>query len=535
MFNVPREISQRVKDSLFRQLSAADIIILGVHGITSNVADSFGISRPMVRLIDTIARSGRTILTLFGTPYALGRIKDLQKPETILVAYQDNPVTEKAAAELIAGGIGARGKLPVTVSSFKTGTGDATEVSRLAFVMPEETGLPGSALRKIDSIALRGIEAGAYPGCQILLAKCGRIFYEKSFGHPRYQDTVAVTPHDLYDIASVTKVAATTLAVMKLYDEGKLALDDSLVKFLPVLKGSNKAGLRIRDIMAHQAGLQEWIPFYKSTLLNGMPDPSVYRPEPSDGFPVRVASNLYIGRSYADTILQRIIRSPLRPGHDYRYSDLGFYLLRMVVEHLSGQPFAKYLDASFYKPLGLSAIGFNPRDRFELSRIIPTEYDEEFRKQLVRGDVHDPGAAMLGGVSGHAGLFSDAYDLAVILQMLLQDGTYGGKQYLSPATVREFTRTQFPGKGNRRGAGFDKPLIHYAHGGPACQAASQLSFGHSGFTGTYIWADPANGLLYVFLSNRVCPDAGNQKLSEMNIRTDIHQAAYDLLQEYQIK
>jgi CubicO group peptidase (beta-lactamase class C family) len=339
----------------------------------------------------------------------------------------------------------------------------------------------------------------------------------------------------VYDLASVTKVAATTLAIMKLFDDGRLNPDDSLGKYLPFLKGSDKSGLRIREVMAHQAGLQDWIPFYKATLKNGQPDPAVYQSEQSAEFPERVAQNLYIRKNYSDTIYRRIAGSPLRTLRDYKYSDLGFYLLRLIVERISNEPFDKYLDANFYKPLGLSSIGFHPRDKFDLSRIIPSEYDGEFRKQLAWGDVHDPGAAMLGGVSGHAGLFSDACDLAVILQMLLQDGTYGGKQYFSPATVREFTRAQFPGKGNRRAFGFDKPALNPSLDGPSCKSASPLSFGHSGFTGTYVWADPANGLIYVFLSNRVYPTAANQKLSEMNIRTNIHQAAYDLLQRYQIK
>ncbi|MFZ4564758.1 MAG: serine hydrolase domain-containing protein [Bacteroidales bacterium] len=386
-----------------------------------------------------------------------------------------------------------------------------------------------------NSIALSGIAAGAYPGCQVLLAKDGKVFYDKAFGRPRYEDTVNVTPDHLYDLASVTKVAATTLALMKLYDGGQISLYDSLGRFLPILKGSNKSGLLIADVMTHQAGLQDWIPFYKSTLSQGGPDPAIYQPDSSAAYPVRVARNLYIRKGYRDTVLRQIMASPLRPTRDYKYSDLGFYLLRMVVESITHQPFEKYVDNQFYLPLGLSTMCFNPLNRFDMHRIIPTENDQEFRKQLVWGDVHDPGAAMLGGVSGHAGLFSNAGDLAVILQMLLDEGSYGGKQYLSAATVAEFTRARFPEKGNRRGTGFDKPALTPLQDGPSCKSASALSFGHSGFTGTYVWADPSNGLTYVFLSNRICPDAANQKLSAMNIRTDIHQAAYDILRIYQIK
>ncbi|MDP1624029.1 MAG: glycoside hydrolase family 3 N-terminal domain-containing protein [Bacteroidales bacterium] len=533
--NIPRKFKKALADSIFKQVSACDILIIGLHGITSNAANKFGFTNEMIRLIDTLTRVNRTILTLFGTPYAMAVIPNITKPEAILVAHQDNPTTETAAAEAIFGGIGVNGKLPVTSSVFAYGTGDETEKTRLELVLPEELGIPRQALNVIDSIALAGIASYAYPGCQVLLAKDGKIFYEKAFGQPRYEDTVKVTMRHLYDLASVTKVAATTLVMMKLYDEGKIKPDDNLGKYLPMLKGSNKSHLLIRDVMTHQAGLQDWIPFYKSTLKNGQPDPALYQPEPSAKFPVRVAQNLYIRKDYADTVYQSIISSSLRTSPDYKYSDVGFILLRLIAEQVSGQPFDQYLAETYYKPLGLSTMGFNPRGRFDLSRLIPTEYDNDFRLQLLWGDVHDHGASMLGGIAGHAGLFSNAIDLAVILRMLLQEGSYGGKQFLSPATVREFTRVQYPENGNRRGLGFDKPMLNPLLDGPSCSGTSPQSFGHSGFTGTYIWADPANGLIYVFLSNRIHPSAANNKLSEMNIRTNIHQSVYDLFERYQIK
>jgi CubicO group peptidase (beta-lactamase class C family) len=536
-FNVPQKFPGSLSDSISRLVRDFDFVIIGIHGINSNAAENYGITQDMIRLIDTVTRVNRTILTLFGTPYSLDRIPNLKQSEAIIVAYQDNESTELASAEVIFGGIGAKGTLPVSAVMFHAGTGDQTEKTRLETVFPGEIGIPQKALDKIDSIAMSGINAHAYPGCQILMAKNGKIFYQKAFGHPRYEDTVEVTMKDIYDLASVTKVAATTLAIMKLYDDNRLKTSDSLGKYLTFLKGSNKSGLRIIDVMTHQAGLQDWIPFYKTTLKNGQPDPSIYQREQSPEFPTRVAHNLYIRKDYSDTVFMRIAGSALRHSRDYKYSDLGFYLLRLVVEQISHQPFDQFLDSAFYHPLGLASLGFNPLADHQLAtnQTIPTEYDNEFRKQLVWGDVHDPGAAMLGGVSGHAGLFSNAGDLAVILQMLLQEGNYGGKQYLSPATVREFTRVQFPEKGNRRALGFDKPALNPFLDGPTCKGVSPASYGHSGFTGTYIWADPENGLLYIFLSNRIYPSAANQKLSEMNIRTHIHQAAYDLLKKYKIK
>lgn len=534
-FPIPKKIQKNLSDSICKWVYPYDILILAIHGINSNPADSFGITREMSLLIDTLVRTNRTLLVFFGTPYSLARVPNLAKAEAIVVAYQDNETTQSTAGGIITGGLPAMGKLPVTAGPFPYGSGIKTEKNRLSFTQPEALGIPTKALDVIDSMAIAGMNARAYPGCQVLFAKNGKVFYEKSFGHPRYEDTVKVSAHHLYDLASVTKVAATTLAIMKLYDEGKVSLDDSLGKYLPELAGSNKASLRIRDIMAHQAGLQDWIPFYKSTLKGYRPNPSIYREKPSDSFPTRVAEGLYIRKGYDDTIFRQITNSPVHPEQGYKYSDLGFYLLYKLTVRVTGQSFESYLSDHFYKPLGLSATVFTPRKGFVPASLIPTEYDTVFRKQLVWGDVHDPGAAMLGGICGHAGLFSNASGMAVILQMILQAGSYGGKQYLNPSTIHEFTRVQFAEKGNRRALGFDKPLLHFLPDGPVCDSASAQSFGHSGFTGTYIWADPENQLLYVFLSNRIYPSAANQQLSKLNIRTRVQQAMYDILQKYQIK
>lgn len=401
--------------------------------------------------------------------------------------------------------------------------------------MPEEIGLTDQSLEIIDSIAQSGITLGAYPGCQVLLARDGKVFYQKAFGHPQYTDTVKVANSDLYDIASVTKIAATTLAIMKLYDQGKLTLDDSLGKFLPVLAASNKSALSIRDIMTHRAGLHAWIPFYKSVINANGYDNTVISKDSTALFPVKVADSLFINATYRDTIFSRIIHSSLGEKGKYLYSDLGFYLLRLVVEKISGKPFDVYLDETFYSPLGLHYTSFNPYKRFPSAMIMPTENDTEFRKQLIRGTVHDPGAAMLGGISGHAGIFTNSLELGVIMQMLLNKGCYGGMTFLSASTVKTFTSCQFPGSGNRRALGFDKPLQNYKAESPSCKSASAESFGHSGFTGTYTWADPSNGLVYVFLSNRVCPSAANQKLRDLNIRTNIQQAVYDLFGKFGVK
>jgi CubicO group peptidase (beta-lactamase class C family) len=533
--SLPATFSDKRKDSLITDLKDNDLIIIGLHcnqGLTSR----YGIKECELALIDTLSATKKVILDVFGSPYSLAYLKNPEKAEAILASYQDCPESQALSAELIFGAIKAKGHLPVTASRFfPYHTGLSTQVTRLEFVLPEEVGIPSDKLRIIDSIAMLGIERRAYPGCQIAFALNGKIFYDKAFGHPRYEDTLKVMKTDIYDLASLTKVAATTLAIMKLVEENKITLDEKLGSILPELRGSNKEDLRIRDVMTHQAGLQAWIPFYLRTLSKGKPDPAIYQSQRSEEFPLRVATDLFIRKDYPDSIYSAIKGAPLRPTRDYKYSDMGFYLLRMIVEKETGEPFEKYLSNSFYRPLGLSTTGFLPRQRFPVSQIMPTEYDTIFRKQLIRGDVHDPGAAMLGGVSGHAGLFSDATDLVVLLQLFLNRGEYGGKQYFLPSTVKEFTRVQFPANGNRRALGFDKPALSAMSEGPCCKSVSPKSFGHSGFTGTYLWADPENHLSYVFLSNRVYPDATNEKIVEINIRTRIHQAMYDILEAAYMK
>ncbi len=529
--NLPKEFPSSCMDSVINELKKYDLVIAGIHKTSSFPEKKYGITSREIELIDTLGLECQVILSFFGNPYALNYFGNAGKLKAVIISYQDTKEAEEFTAQAIFGGIPATGKLPVTVSKgMKFGEGKQTQKSRLAYVFPEEAGVPSAELKIIDSLAMNGITSGAYPGCQVLFASHGKVFYQKSFGHPTYYDSIPVTNDDLYDLASVTKLAATTLAMMKLVEDGKIKLDDKLSQYLPELKRSNKKNILIRDVMAHQAGLQAWIPYYKKTLMDRYADSSVYRSVQSDEFPYRVAENMYINKKYQAIIYKEIIRSPVNKKKEYLYSDLGFYLLRRLVEKVSGKSLPEFVRENFYQPLGLSTMCFSPREQFPLSRIIPTENDLEFRKQLLRGDVHDQGAAMLGGVSGHAGLFSDANDLAIILQMLIQDGTYGGTRYFLPSTVAEFTKVQFPENGNRRGLGFDKPLLGGpSSNGPVCQGAPSQSFGHSGFTGTYIWADPVNELVYVFLSNRVNPYAWNQKLLEMNIRTKIHQAMYDIL------
>lgn len=527
-FQIPKQASPEAFAELERQLEPYNLIIIGLHRNNLYPANNFGNPRQIFDFIGETCRKKRTVLAIFGNPYLIRSLNNNADLEAILTSYQDQPEAEEAAAEIIFGGLPARGKLPVTTGEFHSGTGVKFDKSRLEFALPEEVGIPSEKLAPIDSLITNGIDSIAFPGCQVLFATKGKIFYYKAFGHPTYEESTPVTKTDLYDLASLTKVLGTTLAIMKLREEGLIHPDDLLSVHLPELRATDKERITIREVMTHQAGLQAWIPFYTLTLGDSLESMDIYDTVYSPIHPIRVAENLYMKRDYCDSIYSWIIHSKLRNSKKYKYSDLGFYLLRKLIERKTGLPLKAYLDQTFYRPMGLTTLGFNPRNKFPVERIMPAEVDTLFRKQLIRGDVHDPGAAMLGGVSGHAGLFSDAFDVAVILQMLLSNGEYGGKQYLLPSTIHEFTKKQFPGENSHRGMGFDKPLPEYDPLGPVCEAASLSSFGHSGFTGTYIWADPEKNLLYVFLSNRVYPDAANRKISQMDIRTNIHQKMYEI-------
>ena len=532
-FNLPENPSREKTDNLLAKLSDFNLVIAGIVDTHPSPVKNFGISRQTIALIDTLQKHKKIILDIFAIPYALNSFKGLSNIEAIAVSYQDNPVTQNLSAQAIFGGIPFLGKLPVTGSSeFPIGTGFVTTgIQRFKYTFPEDAGISSRDLDAIDSIALKGIAAKAYPGCRVLVAKDGKVIYDKSFGYHTYDNKTPVRNTDIYDLASVTKIAATTLAVMKLYEEGKIDLDKKLSKYLLYLKKTNKRSLVLRDIMTHQAGLQSFIPGYPATLRNGQPDPEIYHKTFSEAYPYRVAEGMFMRKDYAKVMFDSIAKSPVSKKKEYKYSDLGFMLLCQVVESVTGESLDKYVDSVYYKPLGLSTMGFNPRHRFDLTRIPPTENDTIFRHQLVHGDVHDPRAAMLGGVSGHAGLFSDAGDLAVLMQMLLNKGNYAGVRYLDTATVDLFTSTQFLLTGNRRALGFDKPMLDISQPGPTCRDASYESFGHTGFTGTYAWADPEYGIVYVFLSNRIYPDAENKKLSEMNIRTDIQQVIYDAIKK----
>ncbi|HOX77677.1 MAG TPA: glycoside hydrolase family 3 N-terminal domain-containing protein [Bacteroidales bacterium] len=518
--------------ALKKKIAPYNLVILSVQNTSIWGGSPYGISPKIIQLIGDISRSHRVILDLFASPYALRLIEKLPEPAAILLSYQDHPLIQDISAQAIFGGTAISGRLPVTAgNSYPAGTGKTTSSMRLKYTIPEELALDRTSLAPIDSIISDAISKKAFPGCQVFAANDGKVFFSKSYGYHTYTNEIPVKNSDIYDIASLTKIAATTLAVMRLADEGKIDVDRKVETYLPDFANTDKGNIVVREMMAHQARLRPWIPFYKATLKDGKPDSAFYRSTRSDKFPVRVAENLFLTEAFDKIIFDSIKASSLLKSSQYKYSDLGFILLTPIIKNLTGLRLDSYAGKEFYLPLGLSTTGYNPRERFDIQRIPPTENDTVFRRQLIRGDVHDQCAAMIGGVSGHAGLFSNANDLGIIAQMLLNRGIYGGNQYLSEEIIGEFTRMQFPLNDNRRGLGFDRPLPVYAEEGPCCRSASQSSYGHSGFTGTYIWVDPESELTFVFLSNRVYPNAENNKLSAMNIRPKIHQVFYDALEK----
>ena len=526
MIQIPRSLAAKEEDQLMKELEKYDRIIIGFHRTNNNPAGNFGITRQAIGIHEILSKRQEVVTVLFGNPYVLDKFGDLSQVKGLVVAYQDNDYTNEAAGQLLFGGIVPQGKLPVTASpDFPAGFGlTYSRRTRLEHVIPEEIGISEELLQRIDDIALAGIKMEAYPGCQIVAIKDGNVFYEKSFGHHRYDEKTKVKNSDIYDLASITKIAATTITLIKLQKDGLIDIDKTLGFYLPELVDSTPyKNMVIREMLSHQAGLHPWIPFYTATLENGMPNAAIYSSDSSASHDVKVAEHIYISSSYEAKMMERITQKALIK-KTYKYSDLGYYFLKAIIEKQTGTKLENYVSDNFYAPMGLSTMTYHPKYKFARERITPTEDDTIFRKQLIWGDVHDPGAAMQGGVGGHAGLFSNALDLATLMYMLINDGEYGGVSYLDKDTIADFTRCQYCPK-NRRGAGFDKP-VRSLDGGPTCDKVSLSSFGHSGFTGTITWADPEKGIVYVFLSNRVYPNAENWLIVKEGIRTQIQDAFY---------
>jgi beta-glucosidase-like glycosyl hydrolase/CubicO group peptidase (beta-lactamase class C family) len=530
-FAVDKDQLGAQQNALLEKLKPYNVVIVSVHNPKNSMSKNAGVNAAVSQFVAALNKRTRVILCHFANPYALEKLSDAAIPKGLIQAFEDNKNSQDLSAQLIFGGIKANGQMPVNAGKYKFGDGLQTaDACRLKFTIPEELGIQSADLDRVDSIARYAIRQKATPGCQLLIAKDGKVFYNKTFGFHTYAPTHPVEETDLYDIASITKVAASTVSIMKLVDEGFINVDKTVGDYIPAMNLTNKGQLRLRDLLAHQAGLPAWIPFYTKTVSSEAKRRKYYRSERSDSFPLQVAENLYLRYDYPDSMLVQLAACEITTRNpEYKYSDLGYYFFKYIIEKHKQKSLAQYAHETFYGPLGMARTTFNPLTKFERDEIIPTENDKLFRKQLVHGYVHDQGAAMMGGVGGHAGLFSTATDLAALMQMILNYGTYGGDRYLSEAVIKEFTRCQFCENDNRRGLGFDKPEMNYGKTGPTCKCVSSLSFGHTGFTGTIAWADPDKKLIYIFLSNRVYPDAENKKINTLATRVEIQEAIYSLL------
>lgn len=546
-FNLSKEFSEEKKREMLNYFSKKKIVFVSLHDMKSNSNVGFGLSNDVKDFVNELNKVTKVVLVVFGNPYSLKYFDDMP---TILECYNDDNVTQELAAEGIFGLFDFKGKLPVTSSEkSKGGMGLNTlkdvplkKINRLEWdiELPEAVGMSSQKLLKIDTIVHELIASGAAPGCQILVAKNGQVVFHKAYGYQTYVKAQETSTEDLYDLASITKCAATTISLMKLYEEGKIDLNEKMSKYLPILaekdalgNESNKKDLLIKDVLIHQAGLQAWLPFYKNTLETGIvdgkysvfPSSKWYSNTASSDFPIEVGKDLYMKAAYIDTIKWQIVQSPLRANKNYVYSDLGLILITDVIKNLSGKTLDQYATENYYRPLSMSRTLFNPLTHFSNTHIAPTEEDKYFRHQQLRGHVHDMAAAMLGGVSGHAGLFSTAADLAVLLQMLLNKGEYAGVRYLKPETISLFTTRQ--GGSTRRGYGWDMKELNPRKTVNMSHLASNNTFGHTGFTGNAFYADPDNNLIYIFLSNRTYPDMNNNKLVNGDFRSRIQTAIYE--------
>lgn len=639
-FSFPDSTNVLANELFNNRLKQLDQLIVGVHLSSNSPYRNYGVTDEIKKNITRLLTiSPNAILCVFGNSYSLNKLEQTQKAKSIVLAHQDTPYMQEAAAQAIFGAIPFEGKLPVSLNeSYPVKMGIQTKaIGRLAYGMPEQVGVNGALLTsRIDSVVNVGLREKAYPGAVVEITKDGRVIYQKAFGFQTYEEAavagklakekqafeqgnkdvmdagkkelpayfegfggnnnpqlIALTGQvqltDLYDLASVTKVSTSALAVMQLMSENKFDLDKTFGDYYPAFKGSNKENLKFRDMLTHRSGLKAWIPFWmdcidsvatvqqaikigklgeeetiryqnKQTFFQKLfkkkptytidyqasvadkaiwakalsPKTIVWKPNifstyRSDDFNVQVADTLWLHSGYNRTIFKQIETSEVKPEQGYVYSDLHYYTYPQFMPTLTGMKWEDYLSKT-YNEIGATTLTYNPLQRFNKNRIVPTELDSLFRKTLIHGRVHDEGAGMLNGVSGHAGLFGDANDLTKLMQLYLQKGYFGGKQFIKPEVVEECTRYQFPKEGNRRAIAFDKlDFNKKISNGP--QLASPESYGHSGFTGTFTWIDPATNTVYVFLSNRVYPTRDNGKISTLNIRTEVGNALYRTIAE----
>lgn len=523
------EISADNLDELITKLKAYNTVVIGFHRSDDHPWKDYKFSDKELVWLYEIARNNTVILDVFVKPYGLLDIDTFENIEGLVVSYQNSKVSQEKSAQLIFGSIPAKGELPVSIGEFyKAGHGISfNTLSNLGYSIPERVGMDSKRLNKIDSVAQFAIDQEMTPGIQLLVARKGKVIYNKNFGKHTYaKNAELVKFSDIYDVASLTKILATLPLLMEMEENGIVNLDTKLAEILPDYVNSNKKNITLKEMLSHYARLKPWIPFYFATL-DSTKHPSIkyYRKAPTSTFNVKVANELYMRKDYIDSMQSIIVESELLKSLRYRYSDLPYYILKEYIETYYNESLSELVQDHFYKSLGANYTTYNPYNKFSNTVIVPSEVDNYYRYQVVQGYVHDMGAAMQGGVGGHAGIFSNANDVAKIMQLFLQKGYYGGKRYFKTQTLDKFNTCYYCDNDNRRGIGFDKPQL--GDSGPTCGCISMTSFGHSGFTGTYAWADPEEEIVYVFLANRTYPSSEANPLLKENIRTEIQRLIYE--------
>ncbi len=515
------------RDSLTRYV----LIVGGVNSVL--------LSDDRLKLFAFLVKKQHSIVVWHENPYRLTKLFEAQMADGLIITYQNNSTVRDIASQLVFGGIGATGRLPVSVKGmFKEGSGvDVEWMNRLSYTFPEESGLNSETIvAKVDSIINAGIEAGAFPGSSVLVAHHSKVIFRKAYGYHTYEKIHPVSKDDIFDLASVTKVSGPLPLLMLAYQNRMIDVDAPMSRYWKdwqkrIFHRSNKSDLTFREILAHQAGLQPYINYYPLTLKEGEFNKRFYSINEDEKYSLHIAQNLFLEDKFKKKVYREIRKSPLLDKKKYKYSGLSFIIYPQLLSEVYHANYAEQLYKEFYNPLGATTTRYTPLNYFPKYRIVPTEIDTNYRHELIHGYVHDEAAAVMGGVSGNAGLFSNTNDLAKLMQMYLNGGEYGGKRYLQEEVLKEFAKVQYPENDNRRGMGFDKPLFNnssysLANSYPA-PGVSQQSFGHSGFTGIFVWMDPEYDLLYIFMSNRVYPTRNNALIYKLNIRPSVHQVFYD--------
>ena len=538
-FSISKEADEVAVKKLMSQLKRYNLVIGVVNNLGNFVSSKYRIKETQQKVVQQIIANSKSVIVLMGNPYVLNYLEDAGKANGLVVAYQESTEPQDLAGQLLFGAFASQGRLPVGIDpAFHSGDGlISSPVSRFKYTLPEEFGVDSAYLKKkIDSLVSEGLSEKAFPGCAVFLAKNGKVIFNESYGYHTYSGEQPLLPDDLFDFASLTKIMAPVPALMRLNDEKKFLVNKRMSDYWTDWKGSNKQELLVADVLSHQARLKSGIPFWTRTVdADGNFKPGYFSKDSTDKYSFRVSKDLYILNSFRDSVYNAIRNSTLLKRKRYVYSDIGFIVFPRIIESLSQKEYETYLKDNFYHPLGAYSLTYRPYLFQPIEKIDPTEFDESFRKELLQGFVHDESAAVLGGVSGNAGLFGTINDAAKMMQMYLNYGTYGGDRYVSESTLKVWTSRHFEKLDNRRGYGFDKPYLRndLRKIGAAYPAplVSDLSFGHSGFTGTFAWADPKTGILFLFFSNRVYPTRSNNLINHLKLRESIQEVAYEILSE----